>query len=140
MKIASYILPVIIGAVVGILVISAGEMYLHHLFPLPPGTDENDAHSLSIAIKQMPAKAFELMLVNYMLSSFLAGFFATLVAKRTQMIPAVVVGVVLTLSAIFDLIMLPHPLWFSVANLVVYVPFAYFGYLVIRKKGIVPAP
>jgi uncharacterized membrane-anchored protein YitT (DUF2179 family) len=75
-----------------------------------------------------------------MLSAFLAGFFATLISKRTQIIPAVVVGVVLTLSAIFNVIVLPHPLWFSVANLMVYVPFAYFGYLVIRKKELAPAP
>ncbi len=134
MRIASLILPVVIGSVTGIIAISSGEIYLHHLFPYTPGTNENEAHSLALAIKQMPAKAFQLLLVNYMLGSFLAGFIATLLARRINVIPAIVVGVVLTLSAIFNIITLPHPLWFSVANLMVYLPFSYFGYLVIKKK------
>ena len=89
-------------------------------------------------MKQMPDMAFKLLLLNYIFASFTAGIIATLVAKRTKIIPALVVGIVLTLSAVYNLIMLAHPLWFTLANLMVYMPFTYFGYIVSGKKAVRP--
>ena len=138
MRIGGLILPVVAGAVAGILLISGGEIMLHHYFPFPPLTDESNAQSVAAAMKQMPDMAFKLLLLNYIFASFTAGIIATLVAKRTKIIPALVVGIVLTLSAVYNLIMLPHPLWFTLANLMVYMPFTYFGYIVSGKKAVRP--
>jgi hypothetical protein len=47
--------------------------------------------------------------------------------------PAIIVGIVLLLSGLFNLLYLPHPLWFVVLNLILYVPAAYLGYLLVKK-------
>jgi hypothetical protein len=31
---------------------------------------------------------------------------------------------------------MPYPLWFAIVSMLVYMPFAYLGYLVVRKKAI----
>ena len=134
MGITKYVLPVVVGAMSGMILITLGEMWVETIYPLRAGTDKYDVDSLAKAIKDMPDKAFVLLLVNYIICSFLAGMITTLVAKRTSLRPAFVVGIVLTLAGLYNVIYLPHPLWFSVLNLLVYLPFVYLGYLSVRKK------
>jgi hypothetical protein len=136
MGLTKYVLPVVVGAMAGMILITLGEMWIETMFPLPAGTDKYDVDSLAKAMKTMPDKAFVLLLVNYMICSFGAGAIATLVAKRVLMRPAIVVGIVLTLAGLYNVINLPHPAWFTAVNLIVYLPFAYLGYLVTRKKTV----
>ena len=134
MQLTKYVLPVVVGAMSGMILITFGEMAIHNMYPLPPGTDLYDADSLAKAMKQMPLVAYNYMMGNYIVCSFLAGVVATLVSRRTTARPPVVVGIVLTLAGMYNVINLPHPLWFSVLNLFVYLPMAYLGYLLVRKK------
>ncbi len=136
MQITKYVLPVVVGAMSGMILITLGEMAIHHMYPLPPGTDLYDADSLAKAMKQMPESALLFLLVNYVISSFLAGIIATLISGRVTLRPALVVGIVLTLAGLYNVIVLPHPMWFSILNLLVYLPFVYLGYLAVRKKSL----
>ena len=86
----------------------------------------------------MPGKVFGLLLVNYAVASFIAGLTATLIARRNTMRPAIVVGIVLTLAGLYNVLFLPHPLWFALVNLLVYLPFTFIGYLLVRKKPMDP--
>lgn len=137
MRITQYVLPVVVGAMAGMILITLGETAIEQLYPLPPDTDKYDVESLAKAMKTMPEKGFMLLIVNYIICSFLAGLIATLVARRTASRPAVVVGIVLTLAGLYNAINLPHPQWFYL-HLLVYLPFTYLGYLLVRKKGTTP--
>lgn len=132
MAVTKYVLPVVVGAMSGMMLITFGEIAIHHLYPMP-GVDLYDADSLAKGMKTMPANAFALMLVNYALCSFFAGLIATLVGRRTEARPAIIVGIVLTLAGIYNAINLPHPAWFYTCVLV-YLPSAYLGYLTVRRK------
>ena len=134
MQITKYVLPVVVGAMAGIMLISGGETMVFSVYPLLPGTDRYDAESLAKAMKVLPASAFMFLIVNYIVCSFLAGILTTLVSKGTTLRPPIVVGIVLTLAGLYNIVKLPHPLWFSILNLFIYLPFVYFGYLVVRKK------
>jgi hypothetical protein len=136
MQVTKYVLPVVIGAMSGMILITRGEMVIHNMYPLPPGTDLYDTDSLAKAIKLMPTSAFLFLLANYILCSFLAGIITSLVANRTASRPAFIVGIVLTLAGLYNVVALPQPVWFSVLNLLVYLPLCYLGYLTVRKKAI----
>ena len=141
MKATSYVLPVVVGTIAGMLLIKLGEDQLQHLYPLPAGIDRNNVEALANAIAGMPKAAFELLLLNYAISSFVAGLAATLVAGRKMMGPSVVVGIILTLSGLFNVITFPkQPVWFSVSNLLIYLPFSLLGYLTVRKTSSNDAP
>jgi hypothetical protein len=135
MGITRYVLPVVIGAMSGMILISLGEMWIETIYPLPPGTDKYDVVSLAKAIAAMPEHAFVLLLINYLAASFAAGVISTLVAKRNTVRPAFVVGIVLTLAGLYNVVSLPQPVWFSIAGLLVYIPFTYLGYRVVRKPS-----
>jgi len=136
MRVTKYVLPVVAGAMSGIIIMTLGEGGIHHIYPLPVGIDIHDTHALSVAIGQMPPGAFILLLLSYAAGSFAAGAIATLVSGCTVAIPAFVVGCALTLAALFNLITIQHPLWFCILNLLCYVPFAHLGYLAVRNRNI----
>ena len=133
MAITKYVLPVVVGVMAGVILITFGEMGVHYIYPLPAGIDMNDKAGLVAAMSKMPVNAFVLLLINYMVCAFLAGMIATLVAGRSAKIPAIVVGIALTLAGAFNMVMVPQPLWFSVINLLSYFPLAYLGYLSVKK-------
>jgi hypothetical protein len=138
MKITRYILPVIVGAMTGMILITLGETLLRNQFPLPPGAEKN-RQLLEAALSAMPDKAYLALLVNYLICSFFAGMVATLVAGRTTARPMLVVGIVLTLAGLLNVINLPQRLWFAVTNLLVYIPGAWLGYIAVKKEKEVAA-
>ena len=135
MTVTKYVLPVVVGAMAAMILITLGETYIETIYPLAAGTDKYDADSLAKGMKAMPDKAFVMLLVNYMICSFIAGIVATLIAKRENARPATVVGIVLTFAGLYNFIYLPHPAWFSV-NLLVYLPFSYLGYWLLRRRPV----
>lgn len=139
MDIVKYILPVVAGCIVGITLITFGEMGLQHVYSLPAGIDPHNKEALGAAIKAMPIGAFMALLANYAFASFGGGLVASLVTGRTSPRAAIVVGIVLTAAGMINVFTIPQPVWFVIANLLVYIPFAYLGFLVVRRK-ISPQP
>jgi len=137
MQITKYVLPVVVGAMCGMILIILGRNLVFTIYPLLPGTDKYDADSLGRSIKLLPDKGFIMLLVNSAVCSFLAGIIATLVSKRETMRPPLVVGFVLMLAAVYDFINLGEPTWFAVINVLIYMPLAYLGYVTLRKKIVV---
>jgi hypothetical protein len=135
MRITQYVLPVVVGAMSGMVLITLGEKVIYFKYPPPANTDFYDSDSLARYLKLLPVNAFVLLLVNYIICSFLAGVISTLVAKRESIRPALVVGFVLTLSGLYYIFTMPQPLWYSLATMFAFMPFAYLGYLVVRKKA-----
>lgn len=125
MQVAKYVLPVVTGAMSGMILIVAGRALVKSVCGLPEG----------VGGEGLPGNALVMFLVSYMVCSFLAGLIATLVAQRLSVVPAIVVGVLLTLAGIYDILKLSLPGWFMVLNLLVYVPCAYSGGRVAVKKA-----
>jgi CHASE2 domain-containing sensor protein len=111
-----------------------GEMGIHNLYPLPPGIDMHNDKMLSVALSAMPTAAFVLLLLNYMVCSFVGGVVGALFSGRTAKVPIVIIGLLLTLAGAYNLTVLHHPLWFSVIAMLIYFPFTYFGYYMLYKK------
>jgi hypothetical protein len=136
MRITQYVLPVIVGAMSGMILITLGQKGIYIIYPAPANTDFYDSDSLAQYIKLLPLNAFILFLINYAICSFLAGIISTLVAKRESIRPPLVVGFVLTLSGLYYIFTMPQPGWYSLATMFAFMPFAYLGYLVARKKAV----
>jgi MFS family permease len=134
MSITKYILPVVAGSIAAMVLIKVGEMGLYNVYPLPNGINVHDKESLMQAIRQMPTSAFLMLIAVYVVASFIGGLVATLVGNRVAARPAIAVGVVLTIAGMVNAVMVPNPIWFTIANLLIYLPSAYMGYLAIRRK------
>ena len=129
-NIMRYILAVIVGLVIGNMAI----MGLHYLgmvfYPLPEGTDMNDMKAIAEYISIAPLGSLLFVMLAHIGGTFIAGISTALVSKN--IIPIYIIGGFFTLAGIYNLYMLPHPLWFNI-EVILYFPAAIYSYKLIVK-------
>ncbi len=120
------ILAVLVGVVIGVLSIGIFESGIHQMFPVPQEVTQaiENQDSLS-AMVNMPAELLLWILAAYALGSFIGGFSASLVGKRLMV--SLVAGMILMLGGAINVFMIPHPFWFILSSLSVYVPAGLIG-------------
>ena len=74
-----------------------------------------------------PIGAFLVVIFGWALGSVVGGWVAARIGGRAPIGHALVLGVLLTLAGIANNLMVPPPLWFWIASLVVLLPAAYAG-------------
>jgi hypothetical protein len=121
------ILAVLMGVVVGGLLVAAVEFVSHLIYPPPPGLNHSDVDALKGAMATAPAGALLLVLLAWALSSLGGGWLAASVARRSHTLHALIVGAILMAMGILNMLVIPHPPWFWLAALVLFLPAAYLG-------------
>jgi len=126
------ILAVLAGLVVAWITVSLFEFASMHAFPPPPGVDVRDPQQLAALVAQMPVGALGLVLAGWVVGALDGGLVATLISKRR--VPAIVVGVLVMLGAFLMVAMVPHPMWMSIAGVLLPLPAALFGAWLVRGR------
>lgn len=122
---ARNILALTAGIITAVLIIFLLEGVSASMFPMPKDLDPTNKEALAEHIAGLPLQAFILILSIYAVAAFLGALVATSISKTMR--HAYIVGIVLIISNIANLAMIPHPLWFSIASLLIYLPFAWLG-------------
>ncbi len=121
------ILAVIAGLLVGSVVNMGLIMLSWAIYPLPEGTTPNDPEAFAAYVKSLPAAALLIVLAAHAGGAFVGGFVASLIAKHSNVLLGAIVGGFFLAGGVMNLLMLPSPLWFSIADLVSYIPSAVLG-------------
>jgi hypothetical protein len=120
------VLAVLAGLAVGWVVITCIELLNAFVFfPLPPGTDFTNPEALKAAMKDMPAGAFAVVLVAWMLGTLVGVWVAAKIARSAR--PAWVVGAIFLVLTVVNLMSIPHPIWMWVGALLLLLPAAMLG-------------
>ena len=130
---ARRIISVVVALMVAFAIITAFEQLGPQLFKTPV-IDSRDPKTISDMMANMPLAAYLWLLLGYAMASLLGGIVAGFISGRNNYIPALMIGVFLTVGSVMNFIMIHHPLWFMVANVLLCVPFAMIGYAVVKKK------
>jgi hypothetical protein len=118
---------VVAGVILGGGVVFAVELLGGMLFPMPPGLDLNDPQALAVAMANAPLGALLFVLLAWAAGSLAGGWLAARLAGRAPHWHALIVGVLLLIAGIINLATLPHPLWFQVVSVLVFLPAAWLG-------------
>jgi MFS family permease len=121
------ILAVIAGLVVANVLLALLEMAGMKVFPPPPGTDFSNPESLRAAMTQMPLTALIWVLAAQVIGTFAGAWVAARIGRTAQVKLALIVGVVETLGAIVNMLMIPHPAWFWIGSLLLLIPASLLG-------------
>jgi hypothetical protein len=114
----------------------AGSEYLGGMIFQHPAVDMKDPKTISNMMTSMPVAAFIWILLGYAFSSFVGGLIATVISGRQKMNAALIVGAFLMVGGIMNLIMIPfHPMWFMIADVCIYIPCSWLGYMVVRSRA-----
>jgi hypothetical protein len=131
---AKRIIAVIVALIVAMALIMGFEVMGGSIFK-HPNIDPKDVKAISDLVASMTPAAFLWILLGYAVSSFVGGIIATLISGRLNIYPAIIVGCFLMVGGIMNIIMMPpQPMLFIIANAFVYIPFAWLGYVTIKKK------
>jgi hypothetical protein len=135
------ILALVGGILAGFCLVMLGEFVLAFVYPPPANLNTNDPQAMADYMATMPDSAFLLVLLSQIGGAFGGGFVAALIAKRGKILHAAVVGVISLLAGVVNLLMLPkHPLWFMIADSLLYIPAACAGgFLAVQLAGAKPS-
>ena len=129
-KIFMNLFATIAGAVVAMICISLIEVQCSSIYPTPAGVNFKDPVQLKAFLDSRPIGAYVLVLLGYAIGSFAGGFIATFLSGRIDMKRALIVGSLLTAAGLFN----PDPIWFKIISSLIYLPMAFLGFMVAKKK------
>ena len=101
----------------------------HSLFPLPFKVDPNNIGALADKLHLIPVQMYISVVVAHGLGLLIGLLIAQAIDKTTKISLYIIAGFFL-IGTIANLSMIPHPMWFAVADIAV---IALVGLLMIRK-------
>ncbi len=106
------------GIATAVITVMLMEWLSHTIYPLPAGLDVTDSEALSTYIAAAPLGALLLVLFGYLIATFDGTFVACLIGNAPPYIYALLIAVLMLAGTASNLIMIPHPTWFSVSAVV----------------------
>ena len=134
MSISKLILPVVAGVMSGMILQVLGERGVHALYPMPVSFGMSGKETLNLFFSQVSITFYLLMMLNICLVAMVAGAVSTFVNAQVSAIPAVTVGIIISLGEVYSLAKIEgNPVIFSVFCVVLHLPMALLGYYITNK-------
>ncbi len=131
---------VLLGLVVGFIVVLAVEFADYKLFPPPPGLNllESSAQAMKDYETHAPLGAMVMVILGWGISTLLASWLTARFAPAPKMLHGMIVGIFLLGAGIANMLEFPHPLWFWICGVLVFLPAAYIGSRLAAGSGVNP--
>lgn len=129
------ILSVIVGLAAAIITFLVAESINGAMHPIPSTLDFQDSAAVKDFYSNQPLSLWLLVLVGWIVGSFICGLLIRLISRSSDKRLPMIAGIVLTLSAVTNFYMLPHPTWFIVVGLLVFIPCVFAGHQLFIKKS-----
>jgi hypothetical protein len=107
------IFGIIVGITVAIVTVMIMQKLGHIMFPPPADFEVENTEALRAYVISMPLGAFVFLLASYFIGTFDGVFIACLIARTKYHIFAIMIGGLMAILTIVNLIVIPHPHWFS---------------------------
>ena len=125
----------ILAVIAGLLIGNIAIMGLHYLgmvfYPLPEKVTMNDIKAITKYISVAPIGSLLFVMLAHIGGTFIAGISTSLISK--DIIPIYIIGGFFTIAGIYNLYLLPHPLWFNI-EVFFYFPAAIYSHKLMLKK------
>lgn len=118
---------IVLGALATIIIIAGFEMLSMVLKPPPADLNFEDAAKVKAWLESLPFWAWAYLWGTYFVATFVGAWVAVRLSTGRRLWPAWLLGSLFTVGTLGNLMSLPHPLWFAVANLLEFLPAAWCG-------------
>jgi hypothetical protein len=119
---------VVIGAMImGGVLIYGIESLNHLVFPPPADLNTSDMEALKAYMQQAPAGSLAILLLAHASGAFISGWIISRFAASNIRMLVLITGMIWMITGVINLIVIPHPLWFSVADACIYLPMTIIG-------------
>jgi len=117
----------IAGIVIAGVLVWLVEMIGHSVYPPPPDLDFSDPEAMRAYIATMPVGAFMFVGGAWFIATLVGTIAACKIGDAKPMIFAIVVGGLMLIATAANLMMIPHPLWFSISGVIAILVAAWLG-------------
>ena len=117
----------IAGVVIAGLLVWLVEMLGHTVYPPPTDLNFADPDAMRTYIDALPVGALLFVAAAWFIGTLGGTAAACKIGDAKPMIFAIVVGGLMLLGTIFNLVTIPHPLWFSILGVVGIIVAAWLG-------------
>ena len=117
----------IAGIAIAIAIVWLIEMVGHSVYPPPPNLNFADADAMRAYTATLPIGAFLFVGGAWFVATLCGTFAACKIGSAKPVIFAGVVGGIMLIATAANLIMIPHPLWFSILGIVGIIVAAWLG-------------
>lgn len=129
------ILSVVVGLATAIITFLIAETINGNLHPAPTTLDYKNTIAVRAFYENQPISLWLLVLAGWVIGSLLCGFLIKLISKSDNKKLPIIAGCILTLSAVANFFSLPHPTWFIVVGLFVFIPSTLLGHKLYKLKS-----
>jgi hypothetical protein len=128
------ILGILAGLVLAWLVMSVAEFGSLVLHRPPPGLDLRNPEALALHIAAAPLSAMLVVVLGWVLGAVLGGLTAARIARHRRT-AALVIGALVVIGVIANNMLIPHPLWMTIAGIALPIPAAWLAARLGRTKA-----
>jgi hypothetical protein len=128
------IIAVVVGLAVAIITFLIAETINHLLHPVPTNLDFKDSIAIKAFYENQPLSMWILVLAGWIIGSLLCGLLIKVISRNENKKLTLIAGIILTLSAVANFISLPHPTWFIIVGLIVFIPSTFLGYKLYKRN------
>jgi hypothetical protein len=111
---ARKILGVVLGIVAAFAVVMLMEVVGHSVWPPPKGINFKDTAQVTAMMNEMPAMAFQWLLLAWSLALVVGTLVARWAAKSNAAWVWASVAMLFLAATLANLLMIPHPAWFNI--------------------------
>jgi len=122
------IISVVVGLVTAVVTFLIAETINESLHPTPANLNFKDSQVVKFFYENQPLSLWLLVLAGWIMGSLLCGFLIKLISKNENKNLPIIAGIILTLSAVANFFSIPHPTWFIVVGLIVFIPSTLIGH------------
>ncbi|WP_350293991.1 hypothetical protein [uncultured Croceitalea sp.] len=130
------ILAVLAGVVAAVIIFIIAESINGSLHPIPTDLDFSNTEAVKSFYENQPILFWLVVLFGWAIGSFVCGFLIKLISKTDKILLPIIAGIPLTLSAVANFFALPHPTWFIIVALLLFIPFVLLGHQVYKPKKV----
>ena len=125
----------IVGIFCAMLVISTVEWLSHLIFPVPSEYNLQIVDSLKQYLATRSAGELLLVPIGWAMGSFIGGLATSLYHPAKKIRNTMIVSCILMTLGIFNMVMIPHPLWFWIIGVLSFIPFGMLGSTIAWKRA-----
>jgi hypothetical protein len=110
---------ILAGLVVAMVLIVAIEVVTIGFHPFPDGADTTDHAVVEAHVEKFPHWVLAIAVAGWGITTFVSAWIATRLGAGRHLAHGVAIGMLLLAAAAFNMYMLPYPVWFEIANLII---------------------
>jgi len=121
------IAAVLAGVVTAFVLILVVEKLGHLIYPPPADLDFSDPEAIRPYMATLPFVALLFPMIAWVVGTFAGSLLASKIGTANPLLFAGIVGGLVLAATIANLIMIPHPVWFSIVSLIAIAASAWFA-------------